>query len=321
MKLFITGASGFIGGALVQALAGEHALVAMARSEAAARKVEALGARAVRCDLADVSAAHLAGCEAVIHAAAFTKEWGTRAEFWAATVHGTQRLLAAARAAGVKRFLHISTEAVLFTGQDLKDIDETYPLPRRSRFLYSESKLEAEKAVVAANVPGVFETVVVRPRLVWGPGDVTVLPVLVEQVRTGKFVWIDHGRNRTSTTHIANLVAGVRCALERGRGGEVYFLTDGEVHSYKDFLTAYLATQGVTVADKSLPKWLVRSASVLIEAAWRLLRRTDTPPLTRLVAYMLSSDFTIRHNKATRELGYRPVISVAEGMRALRERA
>lgn len=317
MKLFITGASGFIGGALVQALAAEHELLAMARSEVAARKVEALGARAVCCDLAGVTAADLAGCEVVIHAAAFTKEWGTRAEFWAATVEGTQRLLAAARAAGVKRFLHISTEAVLFTGQDLQDIDERYPLPRRSRFLYSESKLEAEKRVIAANEPGVFETVVLRPRLVWGPGDVTVLPILVQQVRAGKFVWVNQGRNRTSTTHIANLVAGVRSALVRGRGGEVYFLTDGEVHSYREFLTAYLATQGVAVGDTSLPKWLVRGASVVIEGLWRLLRRQDTPPLTRLVAYMLSSDFTIRHDKAARELGYQPVISVAEGMRAL----
>lgn len=90
---------------------------------------------------------------------------------------------------GIKRFLHISTEALLFMGEDLNNIDETYPYPKKSKFLYSESKLEAEKLVLAAHENNVFEIMVIRPRLVWGPGDHTVLPVLVNMVKQNKYLY------------------------------------------------------------------------------------------------------------------------------------
>ena len=88
---------------------------------------------------------HLEGVDAVVHCAAFVEEWGTRAQFWEANVEGTTQLLSAARDAGVKRFVHIGTEAALFAGGDLVDVDETHPLPAKQRYLYSETKAEAEK--------------------------------------------------------------------------------------------------------------------------------------------------------------------------------
>src|SRR5690606_12896964 len=138
-----------VGGHAIEVLvAGGHELRAMARSDRSAALVEGFGATAVRCALDDVDATHLAGCDAVVHCAAFAEGWGTRAQFVEGNVEGTRRMLAAARAAGVRRFIHIGTEAVLFDGHDLIDVDEQHPYPVRQRFLYSETKAEAERLVL-----------------------------------------------------------------------------------------------------------------------------------------------------------------------------
>lgn len=317
MKIFITGASGFLGSHIVERLKGQHEFYAMARSQSSADKVTALGATPVMCDLGHVKPEHLAGCDAIIHAAAFTKEWGSKEEFWEPTVYGTQQLLDVAKASGIKKFLHISTEALLFTGQDLQDIDETYPYPEKSKFLYSGSKLEAEKAVLAANEPGQLEVMVLRPRFVWGPGDQTVLKVLVDMVNEGKFMWVNGGVNKTSTVHIYNVVEGVRCALENWHASEVYFLTDGEINTYKDFLTKYIKTQGVNPPEKSISKSMARFAADAVELIWRTFGIKSKPPVTKLAAYMMSSDFTISHAKAAREIGYKPIIDIETGMKEL----
>ena len=84
----------------------------------------------------------------------------------------------------------------------------------------------------------------VRPRLVWGPGDTTVLPGLLEAVRSGQFAWIGGGRHSTSTTHVDNVVEGLVLGAREGRHGEAYFVTDGEPLVFRDFVTRLLATQG-----------------------------------------------------------------------------
>jgi len=208
-KIFITGASGFIGGAITRKLAKDNWILAMARSASSIDKVQKLGARPIMASLENVEASMLKECDMVIHCAAYVEPYGTYQQFADVNVEGTRRLLEAAKKAKVKRFIFIGTEAALFTGEDLNDIDETYPYPTYSPFPYSETKKIAERMVLDANMPGVFETVSIHPRLVWGPGDETILPNLLEMVDKGRFRWIDGGNWRTSSTHIDNLVHGV----------------------------------------------------------------------------------------------------------------
>lgn len=316
MKVFITGASGFIGGAIARQLAPRHDLLAMSRSTAGDDIVRKLGAEPVRCDLTTLAPGQLPACDAVVHCAAWVEPWGRRADYWGANVEGTERVLAAAQAAGARRFLHMSTEAVLWRGQHLRDVDETHPYPLRTPYLYAETKAEAEKRVVAANAPG-FETIVLRPRLVWGPGDRTLVPEARAMVERGAFVWLDGGRARTSTTHVANLAHASELALERGRGGEIYFVTDGETTDFKSFLTKLLGVNGITVPERSLPSWLVRPVAAAIEGLWRALGPEGPPPLTRHAVDLLCCDCTLRDDKARRELGYQPVIGVEQGLRDL----
>jgi hypothetical protein len=318
MRIFITGASGFIGGAIARRLSTTHEVWAMARTPKSAEKVAALGAKPVRCSLDDIQAAHLEGCDVVIHCAAFVEPWGTWDEFYEGNVGGTKRVLMAARTAGVKRFLHMGTEAALFRGQPMVGIDETYPYPAYSPFYYSETKKLAEQAVLAANQPGVLEAISLRPRLVWGPGDTSILPNLLEMVDRGAFRWIDGGRHATSAVYIDNLVEGVACALTRGRGGEAYFLVDAKPTTMRDLLGGMLGAAGRDPGTKGAPGWLVRMAAYWLEGVYKLFRIRSKPPVTRFSAAIMSVPCTIQSDKAARELGYRPLVSQAEGLAAMR---
>lgn len=189
---FVTGGSGFIGRNLLRRLHGEgHSVRALARSDSAAEAVAEQGAEPVRGALDDEAAirAGAEGCEYAIHAAATLGDWGRTEDFERGNVLGTGNALRACAEAGVRRFVHVGTEAALLAGRPLVNVDETAPLRPDSPALYSATKARAEMAVRAANREG-FETVVVRPRFVWGAGDTTLLPSIVELVRSGRFAWI-----------------------------------------------------------------------------------------------------------------------------------
>src|SRR5213593_692648 len=238
MKAFVTGGSGFIGGELIRRLRGEGVDVrALARSDSSAAKVADAGAEPARGDLDDVAgmAAGAEGCDLAFHAAAALGEWGRREDFERGNVQGTRSALEASRRAGVRRFVHVGTEAALLAGEPLIDVDETAPLRPDSPALYSSTKARAEQAVRDANGQG-LETVVVRPRLVWGVGDTTILPALVEAARSGRLRWIAGGRHLTSTTHVDNAVHGLLLGAERGAPGGVYFVTDGEPVVFREFV-------------------------------------------------------------------------------------
>ena len=319
MRIFITGASGFIGGAIAQALASGHEVLAMSRSDTSDLAVKALGAEPVRCDLATLEPGNIPDCDAVIHCAAFVESWGTRELTWQINVEGTERTLNAARSAGARRFLHMSTEAVLWSGQNLVDVSEDHPYPDSTPYLYSETKAEAERLVLAANRGDAMETVALRPRFVWGPGDQTLAPEITAMVEKGAFMWIDGGRARTSTTHIDNLVHGAKLVLERGIGGEAYFVTDGEVRSFREFLPELMSAYGVELGERSMPSAIARPVASLVEGIWRTLRLSSTPPLTRHAIDLMCCDCTLNIDKIEKELGYRPVVSVVEGLRQLKE--
>ena len=319
MRIFITGASGFIGGAIAQALTQKHEVLAMSRSDKSDQRVRELGAQSVRCDLATLVPGDIPQCDAVIHCAAYVESWGTRELTWKINVEGTERTLEAARAAGAKRFLHMGTEAVLWKGQNLLGVGEDYPYPESTPYLYSETKAEAERLVMAANDEGGMETVVLRPRFVWGPGDQTLAPEITAMVEKGAFMWIDGGRARTSTTHIDNLVHGAELLLERGSGGEAYFVTDDEVRSFREFLPDLMAAYGVELGTRSMPSAVVRPIARAVEGVWRIFNLSSTPPITRHAIDLMCCDCTLKIDKIKNELGYQPVISVVEGLRQLGE--
>ncbi len=316
---FVTGGSGFIGGALIERLRREGWDVrALARSERAAERVSELGAEPVMGDLDDRDALRTAaeGCEVAFHAAAKVEDWGDPADFERLNVRGTQNVIDACRNAGARRLVHVGTEAALMAGQPLVNVNEDAPLRPDSAALYSSSKAKAEQLVRAANGEG-LETVVIRPRFVWGRGDTTLLPALTEMIRSGRFQWVGGGEQLTATTHVDNTVEGLWLGATRAPAGGIYFVTDGEPVVFREFVSRMLAARGMTAPDKSVPAGVARMAAAAAERIWRLLRRPGSPPLTRFAVWVSSQECTIDISRAERELGYRPVTSREEGLAEL----
>lgn len=317
MEVFVTGASGFVGLAACRALvAAGHVVRAMSRREATDGTIQETGAQPIRCDLKGIRAEHVGSADAVLHCAAFVEAWGPRDAWYEGNVVGTQAVLDAARAAGARRFVHIGTEAALCRGQDLVHADESTPLAFDSPYPYCSTKAEAERRVREADGGG-FTTIVLRPRFVWGPGDTTLLPGIERMATEGGWVWIDGGSARTSTTHIDNLVHAIGLALEKGQGGEAYFVLDDGAKSLEEMVSRMAATRGIELGERSIPRWLADAAGWLCETGWRVLPLPGEPPLTRHAAMLMSRDCLLDDTKARRELGYRPVIDVETGLAQL----
>lgn len=313
----MTGGSGFIGARLIERLRRDGwGVRALARSDTAAARVREAGAEPVSGDLGEAAALARGsrGADTVFHAAAKVQDWGDWDEFRRVNVGGTKAVLAAARAAGVRRFVHVGTEAALLHGQPLVHADERTPLAFDSPVAYSATKAAAEAAVLAA---GGLETIVVRPRFVWGPGDTTLVPTMAEMVRSGRFRWIGGGRHLTSTLHIDNCVHALVLAADHGTSGAAYFVTDGEPVEFRAFVTALLAARGVTPGDGSVSGPVARAVARAAEAAWRILPLPGAPPLTRFGSWFASLECTLDDSRARADLGYAPVVSREAGLAAL----
>lgn len=318
-SIFLTGGSGYVGRNLIRHFVARGVTItALVRSDASADIVRALGAISFRGDLFDSGlVAGMTGCNALIHAAADTDHGPATERQRRINEDGTRAVLDAAREAGIAKVIHLSTESVLATGKPLVNIDETMRLPRKPAGGYSRTKAAAERIALAANGPD-FSVVVLRPRFVWGRDDTTALPMLLEAVRSGKFAWISGGTYLSSTTHVANLTHAVELALGRGHGGEVYFISDGELLPFRAIVSALIETQGLGVPDKTVPRFVVRAVAEIGDVLAKISGGRIVPPLT-LQAYATSAvEVSFDIGKAQRDLGYAPVISREEGLRELR---
>lgn len=319
-QVFVTGGSGFVGRNLIRRLRKERlSVAALARSEAAANVVASLGATPARGDLLDRETliAALAGCDTVFHAAAYVEEWGPKSLYEQINIEGTRVLLDAAATAGVRNFILVGTEAIFADGRhSLAALDENTPVPAQPLPRYPATKAAAERLTLAAN-SAAMRCVCVRPRLIWGNDDTSVLPKLIQAVQEGRWVWPDHGRALTSTTHVDNVCEGLLLAARHGRGGQAYFVSDGEPTSYHEFFTRLLSTRGVTLPDKSVPLWVAQAFASSMEALWERLPFKGAPPASRMVVELGAKPVVISHAKAAEELGYEPIISRDEGLARL----
>ncbi|WP_313434034.1 NAD-dependent epimerase/dehydratase family protein [Novosphingobium sp.] len=320
--LFLTGGSGYLGRNLIRHfVASGVQVIALVRSQKAADVVRALGARPIVGALSDPALAEpMKGCRSLVHAAAHTSHGPETPEHVAVNVEGTRAMFGAARQAGVRRAVHVSTESVLLDGRALVNVDENRAMPARFPGAYSRTKAEAERVVQALNGDG-FEVVIVRPRFVWGRDDTTALPILTAAARSGQMAWIDGGDYLTSATHVANACHGIELALRRGLAGEAYFITDGEPSTFRSFVSRLLETQGIAPLEKVVPSWLVRTIARVGEAAAWLSGGRIKPPVTRQDLATMAVEVTLDITKAKRDLGYAPVVSVEEGMAELKRLA
>ena len=331
MRILVTGGGGFLGQALCRGLVERgHEVSSFNRGHYPA--LEALGVRQLRGDLADAGAvlAAAAGVDAVFHNAAKAGAWGSHESYFRANVLGTRNVLEACRAHGIGRLVYTSTPSV--THRRTRPVEggtaDTVPYGEGFKAPYAATKTVAEKEVLAANgstlAGGVaLATVALRPRLIWGPGDQQILPRLVERAKAGRLRFVGGGDNRIDTTYIDNaaqahfdafghLSPGAACA------GRAYFISNGEPMPTRAIVNALLAAAGAPPVEGSIPFAAAYAVGAVCETLWPLLRLRGEPPMTRFLAEQLSTTHWYSMAPATRDFGYVPRVSIAEGLERLR---
>ena len=315
----ITGATGFVGGHLARACVQRGWTVrALVRSGTDAGELERLGASIVRGDLTDraVLATIVQGVDVVFHCAAKVGDWGPAEEYRAVNVGGLRYLLEACRGQPLRRFVHLSSLGV-YEARHHFGTDESEPLPRQHVDGYTQSKVESEQLALQYARESGLPLVVLRPGFIYGPGDRTVLPRILENLRRGRMRYLGNGRRAMNTIYVGNLVDAMFLAAEEPKAiGQVFNLTDGEAVSKRRFIEALADGVGVPrPRPLPLPLWAARPLARWMEA--RALRKgaTEAPVLTQARVKFLGLNLDFSIEKARRELGYRPRFSFDEGMR------
>jgi nucleoside-diphosphate-sugar epimerase len=318
VKVLVTGASGFLGGAVAReiAAAGHEVRTFQRRPSGVVGVDDALGSLT---SPADVSRA-LEGMDAVVHLAAKVSLAGDPAEFEAVNVEGTRTLLASMRDAGVGRLVFVSSPSVAHAGASIVGDDAGPADPQHARGEYARTKALAELLALGADSEA-LRVVAVRPHLVWGPGDTQLVERIVERARAGRLPLLDRGAALIDSTYIDNAASAIAAALERVDAvhGNAYVITNGEPRPVAELLGGICAAAGVAAPGWSVPAGVARAAGSVIEAVWRVKPGADEPPMTRFLAEQLSTAHWFDQRRTRAELQWQPAVSLDEGLRRLAE--
>lgn len=320
MKVFVTGGTGFIGGEVVRQLrARGDDVVCLVRNPAKGGKVAELGCSLVAGDLADerVIREGMAGCDAVIHAAAVYEVGIPAREREAmrdANVGGTERVLGAALAARIPKVVYVSTVGV-FGNTDGKIVDESYEHPAQSfTSCYEETKWEAHqvaKRLIGEGLP----CVIMQPGGVYGPGDTSSIAVMLNEFLKGRMVAIPFPDLGICLTHVEDIAAGILLGLDKGRPGEAYVIS-GPATTVREAIGVVADVTGKKAPKRALPTGLMKALTPVGPLVGKMMGQP--PNLRELISSADGVTFWASYDKAKGELGYEPR-GLQDGLRAMLE--
>ncbi len=316
MTVLVTGATGLLGGHVVDLLVarGERVRALVRPGDNAQRLIE-LGVDALTGDLSDRRALDRAtrGVERVLHCAAKTGPWGPEDEYLRANVWGLQSLIEASLAAGVQRFVHVSSITV--HGNDIHGTaDETAPL-RIEPNPYSRTKVAGERLVAKLVHDQNAPITIVRPGWIYGPRDVASFARFATMIRDGKMLIIGSGGNHVPLIYVRDVAEGVILASTAPNVvGKAYLLVNDERATQRDYLTAIANELGAPAPTRHIPYRAALGLGATSEAMGRLARLKQ-PPLMRYGLQLLGGENRFIITRARKELGFTPRVTLAEGVR------
>jgi len=320
MKVLVTGGGGFLGRAVIRSLAREgHEPVNLSRKDYP--DLREMGVRTVRGDICDPKTVKkaLEGAHAVIHTAAKVGFWGDYSEFHRTNVDGTKVLLEACKNKGIHNFIYTSSPSVVFTGKDLEGVDESIPYPDDHGSHYNATKTIAERMVLAANSDE-LHTIALRPHLVWGPGDERLAPRLIEAAREKRLSIIGSGRKMIDTVYIDNAAQAHLLALKGKQDnpecrGRPYFISNDEPVNTWEIINRFIAMVDLPPIKRKVPRWVAMLGAWIEENRHRISGAPGEPKITRFLDSELSTSHWFDISAAKRDLGYRPTVSIDQGLR------
>ncbi|GAA4018416.1 NAD(P)-dependent oxidoreductase [Deinococcus rubellus] len=309
MRILVTGATGFLGGAAARALARSgHDVIGTGRDLERGAALEAAGVRFVAFDLHKPPSPLLSRLDAVLHCAARSSLWGRWADFEADNVAVSARLACACAQRGL-RLVHISTPSVYNATGLTRQVPETASLGPRFDSLYARSKYRAELEV-RFHLP---DATILRPRGLYGPGDSSLMPRLVRALRSGRLPRLSRQEVHTELTHVQNVVHAIELALERPAAG-VFNITDGVSVPIWATLNRLAGALRVPRPTRYVPAKVAERAAALLEGLYRLSPGAPEPPITASGLRLLTRPMTLDLTRAREMLGYTPVIHPEDGL-------
>jgi len=321
----VTGGCGFVGAAIARVLKarGDDVIVLDLAPEC---PVEGVDYR--RIDITDKTAVIEAcrGVDTIIHNASIVHTKQNKQDVvWSVNLGGTENMLEAAQQQGVPRFVYISSGSVVYEGKDIENGDESLPYSSVSQAPYADSKIAAEKLVLAENGKGGVATCALRPHVIFGPGDNRFMPALLAKGRNGQLRFqIGRGVWLSDYTYVSNLTDAVLLAdealakdgLNSIAAGQAYFITNGEPMPFWDFIRKVAARLGFPPVKYRAPKSLVYVIAAVMEGIDTLKGGTLNAEdgLTRFAIRYMCTHHYFSIEKARRELGYNPSVTVDEGI-------
>ncbi|MGT2828388.1 NAD-dependent epimerase/dehydratase family protein [Streptococcus hillyeri] len=314
MKVLVTGATGFLGKYIIEELVSAgYQLVAFGRNETIGRSLVSPQVTFVKGDLANLENVRKAaqGVEMIVHAGALSDVWGPWQQFYESNVLGTQNILTVCDEFEIKRLVHISSPSIYAKASHQFNVTEDgAPLENNLNY-YIKSKLMAEHLVTQSTVP----YVILRPRGLFGVGDVSIVPRLLRTNDTIGIPLLNGGQQLVDMTCVENVAYAIRLCLEHDKAlGQIYNLTNDEPMPFKDLLDLFFKASGNRPHYRKLPAKPLEVLVSLIESIFLKCRFKKEPPLTRYTFYLLAYSQTLSIAKIKRELGYHPKLTIEEGV-------
>ena len=316
MKVLVTGATGFLGGALTRRLHGMGwGVTALGRNGAALDKLEALGIETIQADLKDKEGM-INACknqEIIFHCAALPSPWGKFEKFYQANVIGTRNIIRGCEENKIKRLVHVSTPSIYFDYKSRINVKENDSLPDPISE-YAHTKLLAEEELDKAFANG-LATIAIRPRALFGPGDTVIFPRLIPRLQTGRLPILGDGENVVDLTYIENVVDALLLCAESPAStlGKKYNISNGEPVKIWRLVERICDALDLPHPKRKISYQTANAAASALELIYTFIPTYPEPPLTRVSVSILANSTTLDITAAKNELGYQPKVSVDEG--------
>lgn len=326
----VTGATGFLGNRIVKMLLEEGKKVRVfVRQDYLDNRVEV-----VKGDLTDSDSIRRAinGVDVVFHTASFIS-WNPndKDKLEKINIQANRDIIEACKEFKVSKLIYTSSIDAIYEGKPIKDGDESLPYPSKFIDHYSYTKAEAEKDVISANDVNGLLTCSLRTAGIYGPGDRTRLPSIIDVLRKGNYMQLGDGTAHFSHVYVDNCAYAhllAEKALIPGSPvcGQCYFITDHESGYFFDFFKPILTALGYTIPNKKISyrigMFLAYISEFVSELPWN--KKNAQPMITRYTVASTARDFSFVHDKATRDFGYHPIVpldvAIQETIEDLRQR-
>jgi DTDP-4-dehydrorhamnose 3,5-epimerase len=313
-RIFITGATGFLGHYIIDELKNDYELIAYGRNADKLKELYSKNVHIFRGDLNNEKALYKAMKKAdiVVHAAALSTVWGRFKDFENANVRGTESVIKTCKKAGIKRIIFISSPSIYSAKKDNVNIKEDSAPKKNNLNYYIKTKLICENLIKKSKL----DYTILRPRGLFGVGDTSIIPRFIQLSNGDGIPLLNGGKHLADLTCVENVAFAIRLCIENDISIEqIYNVSNGEPMAFYDLVTKLFKELNLEPKFKKINPTLLLAITYIMETFYKIFKIKNEPVLTKYKYNLLRYSQTLSIDKITNELGYKPKLSIDEGIK------